>query len=282
VKPYPVLVVLVVFVMARGAAFAEPGQDPAAARRWIETMVPRMESAEAQLGHARRLKRQMLEKEGDELAFWRKLAVEAYQAVRVFHPEARAGCVEATFRAGEILRAGGDEAAALDEFRWCVRNGEGSDFRARARLEIGHLERRAERWREALEAYLDVGADASARAALREDGWLWAGTSWCALGRPEEARVAWRRVAEGGTDPLARVRAYDELALQRLASGDLEGAAGELDRCLRALSPRALEETELGERVRNALLRMRVVEALPRAIAERNLSSSARGSPRNP
>lgn len=256
-----------------------PGQGPEQ-RKWIETVVPRMASAEAQIGHARRLKRQMADKQGGELVFWRKLAVEAYQAVRVFHPKARASCVEAAFRAGEILRAGGDDAGAIEEFGWSAQHGQGSDFRARARLEIGHALRRSERWREALESYLDVAADASSAAARREDAWLWAGTSWSALGRGEEARLAWQRVAENGTDPLARIQAFDELGLQLLAGDDLEGAAGVLDRCLRALSSRALEETETGERVRNALLRMRIVEELPRAIARRNSSSGARGTPR--
>lgn len=263
-----------------GGASARAQAGGGEQRRWIETVVPRMASAEAQLGHARRLKRQMAEKQGDELVFWRKLAVEAYQAVRVFHPEARASCVEAAFRAGEILRAGGDDDRAIEEFGWSAQHGQGSAFRARARLEIGHVLRRGERWREALESYLDVAADASADAARREDAWLWAGTAWSALGRGEDARLAWQRVAENGTDPLARVQAFDELGLQLLGAGDLEGAAGMLDRCLRALSSRALEETEMGERVRNALLRMRIVEELPHAIARKNSSSDARGTPR--
>ncbi len=273
------LVLLFVLLLLFAGGAAARGQSTEQ-RKWIETVVPRMAGAEAQLGHARRLKRQMADKQDEELVFWRKLTVEAYQAVRVFHPEARASCVEAAFRAGEILRAGGDEAAALEEFRWSAQHGQGTEFRARARLEMGHLQRRAERWREALECYLDVAADAGVSAARREDAWLWTGTAWRALGRAEEARLAWQRVAEHGTDALARVQAFDELALQRLRDGDLEGAAGVLDQCLRALSARALEETETGERVRNALLRMRIVEELPRAIALRNDSSSTQGSPR--
>ena len=251
-------------------------------RRWLETVVPRMTSAEEQLGHARQLKREMAAKEGDELVSWRKRTVEAYRAVRVFHPGARASCVEAAFRAGEILRAGGDDPGALEEFRWAAQHGQGNEFRARAGLEIGHAHRRAERWSLALEAYLEVAADAAASASHREDAWLWAGTTWYAQGRVEDACLAWRRVAEKGLDPLARVEAFDELGMHLLAQGDLEGAAGTLDQCLRALSSQALEETERGERVRNALLRMSVVEELPRAIERRKDSSAVRGTPRNP
>jgi tetratricopeptide (TPR) repeat protein len=239
-----------------------------------------MASAEAQFGHARRLKREMNAKRGDDLVARRRLTVEAYQAVRVFHPEARAVCVEAAFRAGEILRAGGDEQRALWEFRWAARHGVESEFRARARLEIGHLQRRALRWREAREAYLDVAGDPAASAARREDAWLWAGASWKALGHLEDARNAWRRVAEHGTDPLARINAFDELGLSFVEECELEGAAGVLDQCMRALSASALEETQQGERVRNALLRMRVVVELPRALARRKSSSVEQGTPR--
>ena len=186
------------------------------------------------------------------------------------------------FRVGEILRSAEDGPRALVEFRWCAANGEGTEFRARARLEIGHLERREGRWREALEAYMDVAADARAAPARRDDAWLWAGTAWSALGRSEDARAAWRRVAEQGSDDLLRIAAFDELALAWLEGDDPEAAAGELARCLEALSARALEETETGERVRNALLRMRVVGELSRAIARRASTSDAPRSARSP
>jgi len=261
---------------------AAPQELGPAQRKWLETVVPRMATPEAQLGHARRLKREMGAKSGEELEFWRKLAVEAYQAVRVFHPEARAVAAEAAFRAGEILRAADQDGPAAAEFRWCALNARGTEFRARARLELGHLERRAERWREAVEFYVDVAADAEAAPVRRDDAWLWAGTAWNALGRSEDARTAWSRVAEHGSDDLLRVRAFDELALARLESGDLEAAAGELSRAIATLSPRALEETESGERVRDALLRMHIVERLPRAIAARRAASESPRSTRSP
>lgn len=267
-------------LLALSALPALPGAQAGEQRKWIETVVPRMESAEAQLGHARRLKRQMAEKQGEELVFWRKLTVEAYQALRVFHPGTRAAAVEGAFRAGEILRTAGDDEAALEEFRWAVEHGADSEFRARARLEIGHLHRRAERWREALQSYLDAAADPAASAARRDDAWLWVGSAWRALERPEDARLAWRRVAEQGRDALARIAAFDELALLLLEEAELEGAAGVLDQCLRALSAHALEETEEGERVRRALLRMRVVGELQRAIARRKDSSVEQGTSR--
>ena len=89
-----------------------------------------------------------------------------------------------------------------------------------------------------------------------------------------------RGVAEGGTDPLDRILAYDYIALSWLDKGDLEAAAGVLNQCLRALSPMALEESRSGERVRNSLLRMRVVESLQRRVRERLGSSPDSGTPR--
>lgn len=255
------------------------GPDPER-QEWIERVVPRMADAEAQLAHARRLKRAMHAQEGSGLVASRRLAIEAYRAVRVFHPGARTVCVEAAFRAGEVLRAGGDDPGALAEFRWAAAHGERSAFGARARLEIGHLHRRALHWREALAAYLDVAGDPAAGAARREDAWLWAGTAWQGLGLLDEARGAWRRVAEHGTDPLARITAFDELGLSYVEESELEGAAGVLDQCLHALSASALEETEQGERVRNALLRMRVVDALSRALVRRSGAGITQGTPR--
>jgi hypothetical protein len=66
------------------------------------------------------------------------------------------------------------------------------------------------------------------------------------------------------------VRAYDHLALALIEDDDLEGAAGMLERCRAALSDVALEETQRGERVRNALTRMRAIAELRRAIVRRH------------
>ncbi len=249
---------------------------------WIETFVPRLGSADDQLAHARRLKRRLSGLAGEELCFWRDQAIEAYQAVRHFHPQARVIGAEAAFRAAELLRAAGEDARALEEFRWSAREGQGTEFRARALLEIGHLHRRNERRAEALEAYLDVAGDAKAEGFRRDDAWYWAGVVWKTEGRLEDARSAWKRVAEQASDTLARIQAYDALGLLLLEANDPEGAAGVLHECLTRLSERALEETPEGERVRNALLRMRLVDDLPLAIERRKSEGSDEGTTRNP
>lgn len=265
-----------------GALVLAVALAPAGVSAREQEPVPRMATAEAQLAYARArrgaLARAAPAESDDARESARERAVAAYQAVRGFHPEARAPAVEAAFRAGELLRAAGADERARAEFAWAAEHGAGTDFRARARLELGHLERRAGRARGALEAYLAVAGEADARAARRDEAWLWAGVVWKTLGRTDEARAAWQRVAEQGADELVRIRAYDEMCALALERGDPEGAAGVLHECLVRLSARAEEETRAGARVRAALLRMRSVTELQRALARRR-SPAVVGTP---
>jgi len=235
--------------------------------------VPRMDSASAQIAYARGLKRSMAGREGRERALRREMAIEAYRAVRIHHPRVSSCGAEGAFRAGELLRAGGRTAEALAELEKARELGRRTPFRARASLEIGHIHRREGRRRPALDAYLRVASDPRAAHEHRDDAWLWAGFVWKELGRLQEARDAWRSVTRTGADPIDRILAFDYLALAWVDAGDLEAAAGVLDECVRAHSELALEETRSGERVRKALLRMRVVAALPRAVEERRSKS---------
>lgn len=235
----------------------------------LEIAVPRRSTARHQLEHAAALKRQFLERKEAERDFWRELTVEAYQAVRVHHPDAMALGGEAAFRAGELLRAAGAGERALEEFRAAARLGRGTPFEARAELEIGHIHRRAGRTREALDAFHGVAASRTAAGRRRDDAWLWVGKLQHARGRTSDAVRAWRLVADGEGDALDRIEAFDLWALSLVESHDLEGAAGVLQAARTALFERSLEETEFGERVRAALERMRVVDRLTDAIEKR-------------
>jgi tetratricopeptide (TPR) repeat protein len=185
-------------------------------------------------------------------------------------------------RLSGLLRAGDLTDEALQEFRYALRCAGKTEFKARAGLEIGHIERRRRDWRAALDAYLAVAADPVALARRREDAWLWSGRVWQEQGRLDDARMAWKRVADEGTDTILRIRAFDELGLLALANEDVEAAAGWLERCLRAVSQAALEETLEGERARDALLRMRLVDELTRVVESRKHSSAGAGTSRNP
>jgi tetratricopeptide (TPR) repeat protein len=231
--------------------------------------VPCFDSAAAQLRYATACKLRAWSagaRDAGELRGW---AVRAFQAVRLHFPDQRALAAEAAFRAGELLRADGHAGWAAVEFRAAIELGERTDFRARARLELGHIERRAGRWSQALEAFESVIVDRSAGARWRDEAALAIGRLHASQGRAEDARRWLQRAAELGEDPLLCVRAYDAWALSYVDAGDPEAAAGVLALARRALTSVALEETELGQRVALALERMSCIARIEDAIARR-------------
>jgi tetratricopeptide (TPR) repeat protein len=231
--------------------------------------VARQPSAEAQLAHARRCKQALRDSSGAERERRRRVAVAAYLAVERFWPRDRQRVAEATFRAGELLRSGGDDAAALPVFERARITGRGTDMGVRAALEIGHLLRRAREDARALATYLDVWTEERAARERRDEAALWAGRVLARDGRLEEARSFWTRLARDARDPVTRIAAWDELALAHVDEGDLEAAAGELAACRDALHDVAQEETRLGRRVQSALVNMRVIGRLERAVEAR-------------
>jgi tetratricopeptide (TPR) repeat protein len=230
--------------------------------------VPRRGDAGAQLAYARAQKQAMMGLDGAARERARTAAIDAYRAVREHHPRVRAAVAEAAFRAGELLRAGERLDDARVEFRVAAAEGRGTEFRARARLELGHLERREGRANPALDEYLAVVADEESCPHHRDCALLWSGRVYADLKRDGEARRAWERVALHGEDPVDRVRAFDELGCLWVRRGDAEAAAGELARCRAELFDEAQEQTETGARVRAALESMRTLRRL-REVARR-------------
>jgi tetratricopeptide (TPR) repeat protein len=252
--------VLALLAMLLGARPQEPRSDAQAARELLE--------------RAGDLKGRLFEVRGREREALRRRVVEAYRAVRQGFPAEKAAVAEASFRAGELLRSSGSAGEARAEFELARAAGAGTPFRARAGLELGHLARRAELHEDALARYREVLSDEDCPAQQRDQAWLWAGRACAELGRAAEARELLRRAAERAQDPCDRVEAYDALALAWIAAGDLEAAAGELARCREALRDAALEATPSGARVRSALVNLRAVERLKRAIASRRAGLS--------
>lgn len=229
-----------------------------------------MADSGAQLAHARAQKSELIGTVGEAREQARREAVNAYRAVRRHHPKARVAISEACFRAGVLLRAGGLVEEARVEFGLAVHAGRGTDFRARARLELGHLDRRERRSPDALGHYLGVIVDERACRRHRDAALYWTGRVHADAGRRGDARRAWERVAVDAEDPVDRVRAYDELGLLWIDEGDPEAAAGAWERCRRALVEVAQEETVTGARVRAAMERMRTLRAL-RKVASRRM-----------
>lgn len=231
--------------------------------------VPRQPTAQAQLAYAKRAKQALAGTRGRERMQRRWEAAAAYAAVRVHHAEEPCLGAEGAFRAGELLRGGGDLHEALREFRAARSRCPQGPFHARSVLEIGHVERRLGRDGEALDAYQELYTDARVAPAVRDRAMSWAGRVHDEAGRFDAARRLWERVARTAEDPVERVRAYDLLALALIERGDLEGAAGVLESCRGALRDVASEETQSGARVRGALTQMRAVESLRKSVVRR-------------
>ncbi|MDZ4774300.1 MAG: hypothetical protein SGI72_14315 [Planctomycetota bacterium] len=229
----------------------------------------KFETAKEQFEHATSLKKALRGMEGEARDRARVDAVAAYRAVREYFASEAALCSEAAFRAGELLRTAEDLTGALAEFGVARERGAGTDFRVRAMLEIGHVERRAKHSQPALSAYEAVVSEDTASARQKDEALLWTGRVYADLERFADARRVWQKVADKGDDPIDRIHAFDEIASMLVVTGDLEGAAGVVKRCNEALADVSGEETKLGERVRASLAAMRSIDQLTRAIEKR-------------
>jgi hypothetical protein len=163
---------------------------------------------------------------------------------------------EVAFRAGEVLRARGEDGAARAAFRQAFEVGKGTGFRTRAQLELGHLQRRSQAWSSALDHYFELSHDESARREHRDAALYWQGVVWCELHEFDAARRTWLLVARRAQRMLDRVRAFDRLARLELNCGNQTAARAVLAVCDEALNPIALELTTIGASVRGALARM--------------------------
>jgi len=227
----------------------------------------RQQDASAALERARAAKTAMRGLEGAALKRARRRAVAAYRRVRREHPGS-VEAAEAAFRAGELLRAAEDVQGARREFQAAAEGG-APKFRARATLELAHLERRAGHLERALTLFEAVALDEHAPAHLRDAAGLGCARVLLAHARTPEARRWAARVARTARDPLVRIHAHDVIACAWVDAGDLEAAAGALEECRAALQSIAREETALGGRVRAALEERLAVERLRTAVAER-------------
>jgi len=231
--------------------------------------VPKCTDAAAQLEYAGKRKLELRGARGEARAAARERAVEAYRAVHYHFPRELHVRAEAAFREGELQRAGGHVDEAREAFENAASLGTGTEFRARGRLELGHLYRRAHRLVDALGAYELVAMDEDAAPRHRDRALLWRARLQARLGRGQEARVSWERVARDGFDCFDRLEAFDAWALHLIGRGDLEGAAGVLGLCGELLAERLDERTRRGERLRRTHARMKSIERLKTAIEAR-------------
>jgi tetratricopeptide (TPR) repeat protein len=232
--------------------------------------VERLGTVEGQLHFATLQKRRIRGTAGEARQVARRQAVQAYRAVREYFPRSGKCVSEASFRAGELLRSSGQLEGAQSEFQHAERHGQGSLFRARAGLELGHLHRRALRLNDALECFERVEGLGRKFAEQRDLAAYWQGKVHVLRGRLLDAQRCYKRAALKGVDALRQVRAFDVWMDVLVEQGELEGAAGVLELCRQSLREKALEKSTQGTRVRAALDSMRSPGRLARAVAERH------------
>jgi tetratricopeptide (TPR) repeat protein len=163
---------------------------------------------------------------------------------------------EAAFRAGELARAGGWRNDAREAFESAVEKGADTPFQGRGLLELGHLERRASNPARALAHYEAALLAPAAAGVLQDSAALWRGRMQLEMGRVKEARASWWRVASHGLNPLHRIRAHALIAASWSDEGNPERACAVLQACHVACEHEAAEISDLGTRVRRALVRL--------------------------
>ncbi len=227
------------------------------------------EAVEVAFERAARLQRAARRLSGPEQRATLAQAARAFSALRVEFPAEHDWTARAGLRAAGVWRQLGEgELAQLEYERLCSFETPPA-WRSRGWLERGHVERRARRWRSALDAYLRAASVVSAPARTRDDASLWAARMHAELGEREAARRLLEWITVHSCDVFTRIRAFDEWALGFVREDDLGAAAGVLERARAATREIAFEATPRGERVLLALERMRVIPALEAAVARR-------------
>ncbi len=194
-------------------------------------------------------------------------AAQAFSALRGSFPGEHEWAARASFRAVGLWRQLGDGARERIELERLCSFESPPSWRSRGWLERGHVERRARRWRDALDAYLRAASVVSAPTRTRDEAGLWASRMHTELGELDAARRLLEWISVHARDVFQRIRAFDEWALGYVREGDLAAAAGVLERARAATRQLAFEATPRGERVLLALARMRVIAALEAAVA---------------
>lgn len=230
---------------------------------------PARGAAERAFARAQQLQRVAREAPPGERRAAQLAAAAAFRAVREAPDASAELSARAALEAAELLLSARDAPAARDELVRATRSEVPAMWRCRAWSQLGALERRAERWTEALGAFLRAAHVDGAPAQLREDAACAAARAHFELGELDAGRRLLREVAEDSRNVFTRIRAYDAWAASYVRTRDLEAAAGVLELCRTATRELAFEETPRGERVRLALERMRVIGALERAVAAR-------------
>lgn len=225
--------------------------------------VEKAKDAQAQLERAVATQRSAVGRKGPRKMQILHQALADYRAVRRYWPEARQQCGLAAFRRGEIRRALEEEGAARGAFEEVLEEvPRGSDLHQRALLELGHLDRRQGRWRDALWRYGQVSDQREGNLRYRNDGREWTArvhlrtASW---DQAEQAALDWAQHCES---PEEEVRARDLRIQALIGKRNLRRAAKALEKLQEDMKLLASAPTGEGRRIARALEQLRSPAAL--------------------
>jgi tetratricopeptide (TPR) repeat protein len=189
-------------------------------------------------------------------------AVQAYLAVDEYWPGVGALQAEAAFRRGEVLLMLDREGAAWGAFQQAMDRGIGTDFRPRALLQMGHIQRRRGQYGNALVLYARLRAMPDLGLRQANDAREWLGKSWMDLGQFDQAVEVFELWAACAENPLETVRATDLQALALLRLGKVNTARELLGQLRLQYQDLASENTEEAGDLFRALRRLRAQEVL--------------------
>jgi tetratricopeptide (TPR) repeat protein len=251
------------------------GPAPLAAMLSTEAVVSEASSADdgsketvrAALAEAASAKREALKLSGQERTQALLEVTARYAAIADDAGNAAAGRAEASFRAGELLRASKhlDEAAVM--YARATELGAdaegGQEFAARGLLEAAHMKRRAHDVAAALTLYASVrdrfpGQKRSAAYAV-----TWLGKLQLQSEQREQGIATLLSFREQFPEyPVEAVRNADIVALEQLDAGDEAGARRTVDQIQHAMEGVVAQGGKQSDVVSKALAAMRVTEQL--------------------
>ncbi|RMH05266.1 MAG: hypothetical protein D6702_01015 [Planctomycetota bacterium] len=237
--------------------------------------IPKLATAQAQLDHAKEVKKESRGTKGAARAAALDRACAAYGAVLEYWPDSGAITAEAAFRQGEIHRTQGRPGPAKGAFLVAVEQGAGTRFAPRGLLEIGHIHRRAAEFPQALKSYAAVLKRQEASLRDRNDAFEWIGKVHLQLQEWPEAAQAFRSWADNAEGPVELVRAADLECQALAAGGDPATARRRFDEVTAQVEPLAAEPGKEAVRLRKALERCKAPAAIAAAEEKAAAASAA-------
>ena len=226
-------------------------------------MAQDLDSASAQLAVASKIHESSKGRKGPRRLQILHEAVEAYEQVNRLWPSAHAECAVAAFRRGEIHRALEELGAARGAFEEVLEVTESNpDLHVRALLELGHMDRREERWRDCVRRYQQVVGYSGASLRFQNDAREWivkvhlTTMAWTSAVQEAER---WLEFCEG---PVEEIQAWDLQLRALIGARQLRLAREQLLQLQEGMAVLAGAPTAEGRRLTKALEQMKAPKAL--------------------